>query len=429
MKSPTINLNKLKKLFARPRQFFADAALKKKGSGSVGEQQQIKQALTCFEQGETQKAWHLLQSVRSSLPTKWLAQARLAHFRKDPASAERSAMHALQLLHPETSIFGDAFYLHQESLRQQQRYQDALDLLQHLPFSDNSSRFYRALRLACLGCGQASTFERQLILITPDRPDWLRARNHYLLLLRDLGREQQALAELELLMSQALSRPQGKIQSSVPSGLGEQQKWQTKAGLALAQLKEDLGKEGVNFFLVSGTLLGCIRENKILGHDTDIDVGVMPEVSISVLRNAINQSDRFILQETPGKQTLYLQHANGVKIDLFRHYQENNILYHGGIKCRWWNTPFNLIQQSFLGQQYFVPENSDIYLTENYGNWRTPIMDFETFLDTPNMEVTEPIKMALYFGAQCIAAHRNGRADKSIKYLQAFKQLIPSTTL
>src|SRR5262249_38317701 len=67
----------------------------------------------------------------------------------------------------------------------------------------------------------------------------------------------------------------GRMQAQSPSA-----SWVKDGSLALSQLKEELDKLGVEFFLVSGTFLGCEREGSLLGHDKDIDVGVMQGVDI-----------------------------------------------------------------------------------------------------------------------------------------------------
>jgi hypothetical protein len=40
-----------------------------------------------------------------------------------------------------------------------------------------------------------------------------------------------------------------------------------------------------------------------------------------------------------------------------------------GTKLRWNNTPFNLIPYDFMGESFLIPEDYDLYLTENYGSW------------------------------------------------------------
>lgn len=420
---PSVAYRKFRKLVTNPRRYLEDARLKRQVDNLAGARQSLKEASEHFHQGNTEAACQHASQLPVLLPAKALFLAKMALYRNQAEQAEQLAFSALQLSSSHGGEFREAFYLHQEALRFQQKHESALVLLQTMPFKDESSRFFRALRLACLGVNRQSEFEQKLIHYIPQHKAWLRARNHYLLLLRDLHQEKRAVLEATLLMQEVFNQPAGESKPSKERTEVQKQAWQAKAATALHQLKEDLAKSDIEFFLVSGTLLGCVREGAILGHDSDIDVGVMPHISMKQLRESLAHSNRFKFQEIYNDNTIYLVHPNGVKIDVFRHYEEQGRLYHGGIKCLWWNTPFTLKSHEFLGEQYLVPEDEDKYLTENYGDWRTPITDFETFLDTPNLEVAHATNMALYHAAQAIASHRTGREDRVVRHQDAFNAL------
>ncbi|MDN7131953.1 hypothetical protein JNO04_06260 [Halomonas sp. MC140] len=423
---PSAAYRKFRKLVTNPRRFFEDARLKRQVDNLAGARQTLKEASDQYHQGNIEAAYQHASQLPALLPAKALFLAKLSLYRHQAEEAEQLAFSALQLSSPFAGEFREAFYLHQEALRFQYKYHDALILLRSMLFKDESARFFRALRLACIGAKQQSEFEQRLLRYTPQHTAWLRARNHYLLLLRDLGQQKRAIAEARLLMLEVFNQDAGEPKPHKERSEAKKRAWQAKAATALHQLKEDLAGSGIEFFLVSGTLLGCVREGAILGHDSDIDVGVMPDVSMKQLRESLTQSSRFKFQEIFHENTLYLVHPNGVKIDVFRHYEEQGKLYHGGIKCRWWNSPFTLQYRTFLGDEYLVPDDEDKYLTENYGDWRTPIIDFETFLDTPNLEVSHPTNMALYHAAQAIASHRGGRPDRVERYKEAFNRLTQS---
>lgn len=170
----------------------------------------------------------------------------------------------------------------------------------------------------------------------------------------------------------------------------------TSATKALADLKKALDLHHISFFLISGTLLGCIREGKLLGHDKDIDVGVWDEYSYDELVDYLSTSGYFYIVPTRTKHLITLKHVNGIVIDVFIHYREPNDYWHAGVKIKWHNSPFNLIKTEFLGESYLIPENYDLYLTENYGDWRTPKTDFDSAFDTPNIEVFNQTEMDVY---------------------------------
>ncbi|MCW9698298.1 hypothetical protein [Avibacterium sp. 20-129] len=168
------------------------------------------------------------------------------------------------------------------------------------------------------------------------------------------------------------------------------------ASIALKDLKRVLDKNNIPFFLISGTLLGCIRENDLLGHDKDIDVGVWDTHSYDELANILGRSGFFYIVPNRTKTLLVIRHINGIMIDVFIHYREKNDYWHAGVKIKWHNSPFTLESVCFLGEHYLIPKDYDKYLTENYGDWRTPKKDFDSAFDTPNMEVFNLIEMQIY---------------------------------
>lgn len=165
---------------------------------------------------------------------------------------------------------------------------------------------------------------------------------------------------------------------------------------ALLDLRHCLAHANTEFFLVSGTLLGCIREGKLLSHDKDIDVGIMAPVQLPQLQQTIITHPTLALLPSPPDK-LFVQHKNGVHIDIFIHWQEQGKVLHQGLTAGWWNSPFNLMPHSFLGETFLIPANVDLYLTENYGDWRTPNTEFDTFLDTTNMYVTSEAELQCYY--------------------------------
>jgi len=156
------------------------------------------------------------------------------------------------------------------------------------------------------------------------------------------------------------------------------------ASKALIDLKNVFKNAGIEFFLVSGTLLGCIREGKLLGHDKDIDVGVWSDVRTEDIFNQVKKSGLFYIQATRSSLALRIKHVNGTAIDIFLHFRENDNYWHGGSKLKWNNTPFSLDTYEFLNDEYLIPADYDLYLTENYGDWRTEKPDFDSAFDTPN---------------------------------------------
>lgn len=177
-----------------------------------------------------------------------------------------------------------------------------------------------------------------------------------------------------------------------------------KAAVALSALKEYLDLVGIPFFLISGTLLGCIRENKLLGHDKDIDVGVWDEYTPKQLQTILQSSGCFYTLPIYSSNILVIRHCNGITIDIFIHYREENDFWHAGKKNKWHNSPFELIPHYFLGNYYLIPKNYDLYLTENYGSdWHIPQLNFDSTLDAPNVEIFSRDEFIIYLYKQLLS--------------------------
>jgi tetratricopeptide (TPR) repeat protein len=162
-----------------------------------------------------------------------------------------------------------------------------------------------------------------------------------------------------------------------------------RAETALLDLKKTLDQAGIEMFLVSGTLLGCVREGRLLDHDKDIDVGIWEDVPTGTLTAAIHNSGLFVYIPSQSPWIVRIRHLNGIPLDLFYHYRGSDSFWHGGTKIKWHNSPFSLKPTPFLNETFLIPADYDTYLKENYGDWVTPKTDFDSMFDTPNGEVIQ----------------------------------------
>ena len=187
------------------------------------------------------------------------------------------------------------------------------------------------------------------------------------------------------------------------------------------------------WFVISGTFLGLVRESGFLAHDYDIDLGVFEdEIDINATRAAIYASDAFVLKKydhhksslfTPGTAAinsdvpyiLKIVHTSGIHIDLFIHYRDTQtdpaIYWHGSSLHRWENSAFTLKSYQFYDHDVLGPAEADTYLTENYGDWRTPVTEFNCTTDTPNLVlVPHPIAVVLFL-KRFVFAKSNASTD------------------
>lgn len=154
---------------------------------------------------------------------------------------------------------------------------------------------------------------------------------------------------------------------------------------ALLDMDMILSKNKQTYFLTAGTCLGAVREGKFIEHDGDIDLGIFvtdynPDIEKKIL-------EKFKLKHRLGSidsgyEVTYV-HPNGVSIDIFLYYRENDYLWCASYfslcdraknkMCRWKYTPFDLKSIKFLSNIFNVPSPVDTFLSESYGSdWRIP---------------------------------------------------------
>jgi tetratricopeptide (TPR) repeat protein len=166
------------------------------------------------------------------------------------------------------------------------------------------------------------------------------------------------------------------------------------AGKALAELSEILDSVGNKMFLVSGTLLGYARTGSVLPHDKDIDVGIFGWESQYDIIQAIINSKKFGIFPTYvnghlAHQLPVFHLETGMTIDMFIYHIEGQKFITGvnppwGYIQRFEFSPFLLKEVDFLGIKVQVPADIDKNLTENFGNWRLPIPNYVSHVESPS---------------------------------------------
>ena len=212
---------------------------------------------------------------------------------------------------------------------------------------------------------------------------------------------------------------QGAKRRLSASGLSFGTSFKQKAEVALRDLKEDLNRFGVQPFLISGTLLGHIRERGFIPWDKDIDVGIFAgRDELDALETGVAAEGRFrVKRHDLRANRLALHHHLGVAIDVFPHYPEGDIVWHDGASTRWWNSPFGLKSDIFLGIEQLIPDDPERYLEENYGDWRTPQAFFDSRLDAPNVQVVDPEYLLSMHYFSLLNAVRAGNRRATARYV------------
>lgn len=206
------------------------------------------------------------------------------------------------------------------------------------------------------------------------------------------------------------------------------------ASKALADLASVLNKVDLKFFLVSGTLLGYEREGKLLDHDKDIDIGIIGWEQQYECCMALQNSSLFTISVLflKGKNSYYVpirHNLTGMWIDIFFYHEIDNKIVTGvdfffGYRQTFAFTPFELKPINFLGVDMHIPENSDLNLQENFGNWRVSDPSYLSHLESPstvNKGGMEHMLGARIHALSHIAKSKPLKLRKTIHILREYK--------
>lgn len=167
-----------------------------------------------------------------------------------------------------------------------------------------------------------------------------------------------------------------------------------RASTALVDLQTALSAVKKHAFLVSGTLLGYAREGQILAHDKDIDVGIIGWEDQYAVVNALLQSGHFAVdsRRLRGHKAYHIpvaHHTTGVSLDIFLYHPEDGRWVTGvesyfGYLQKFAFTPFQLKAVTFLGIDFYVPDDVETNLAENFGDWRKSDPEYISHLQSPS---------------------------------------------
>jgi tetratricopeptide (TPR) repeat protein len=299
-----------------------------------------------FRLGMNVLASEILSAIRNATAEALLLHARIDLYANRFDEVEHKTLRGMSKLSSKSDAetFREAYYLWIEALQRQNKLTDVHQALQNPPFATRNNQYFKALRRAIKSPAHLGVYRQCLVHYPRNVGGHDACLFNYSILLRDLGLHDQSHDIARDRLQKNLGRLGFGSKKVVRS-----ESWVSDAEIALHDLKQALDKQGIEFFLVSGTLLGCVREHGIIGHDKDIDVGFDERFPVEVVRECMLNSPHFTLFEVPFENNVYVQHSNGVAIDIFRHYMSEGKYYHEGIKVKWWNTPFDLQPVEFLG--------------------------------------------------------------------------------
>lgn len=168
---------------------------------------------------------------------------------------------------------------------------------------------------------------------------------------------------------------------------------------ALSDFTQLLPPDTYRWFVMAGTFLGLFREQRFLPYELDVDLGLHwdPDTHQAVLA-LCQASDDFDVQKVETQRTtpplgapdtqvvlIKLIHRTGLSFDLFYHRKEADHVWHGSALHRWENTPFDLVSYDLHGVPVLGPQDGACYLAESYGDWQTPVANFDYNTEMPNL--------------------------------------------
>lgn len=188
------------------------------------------------------------------------------------------------------------------------------------------------------------------------------------------------------------------------------------AAMALIEVQKTLGDTGIPFFLVAGTLLGCIRDKGPLPHDKDLDIGIIGEVSNSDVVEALRANSDFTcpLFYSEDDINLSVSHNGTMGIDIFRHERTDNSIWFGFDRhpgcIKWRFTPFGFEQRTFFNAPFIIPDEPERYLRETYGSWEKTDTGFSSVLSSPaRYDVDNEYLRCMAYYRLWLAIHRRDK--------------------
>lgn len=140
-----------------------------------------------------------------------------------------------------------------------------------------------------------------------------------------------------------------------------------------------LDKLGIKYTLADGTLLGVIRDNKLIAHDTDIDIAVLHPVDAEKIENVFIK-DGFKVGRKAGfkgtiQQLVFYSKSNCL-FDIIFYTQIGDEVYNFCEKDFYFKHHAhhynNVVPHEFEGHTFYIPQDVEGWLEATYGDWKTP---------------------------------------------------------
>jgi phosphorylcholine metabolism protein LicD len=146
-----------------------------------------------------------------------------------------------------------------------------------------------------------------------------------------------------------------------------------------------LDKLKINYFLISGILLGAIRDNKLISWDWDVEISVFNDVlekKLKIIENELKKKKFTIIKINRKKNQLKIDYFG--KLDqTVTHYSIEGWSYSKKRKVFWrhsYQIPEKFLKKfskvKIFGKNFNGPNNPKEFLKFLYGDWKKPLRTF-----------------------------------------------------
>lgn len=132
----------------------------------------------------------------------------------------------------------------------------------------------------------------------------------------------------------------------------------------LDKISEMLNENNIPFYIDCGTLLGCIREGKILSHDSDVDITIHLSLWKQLMAIDLSKYELEVKRVLEGFPNY--DYGNMITIKMKNISDE----YYCDIYA---NPAFPILEKAKMNnKEYPVPKDPGLYLKQLYGDWKVP---------------------------------------------------------
>ena len=170
-------------------------------------------------------------------------------------------------------------------------------------------------------------------------------------------------------------------------------------GYVLGRSAAILAGAAVDAFCVRHTALAVERGDLTLAFPGDVEFGVFGKRALGAARAAMVASGEFRISVGQDVDSVRMKHASGITVAVIQHNVVGDDVHHrdGGVIFK--NADFALRQADVGGVAVGMPENSDLYLSEYFFDWRATGAGFCLLAQAKNVAaVAQPelLKIRLY---------------------------------